>query len=104
MSKTLVEMTPEERSAAIKRATTAFQAELDATADQIGTILDEPARRGWPGDHQMTSREIGPGDYEVNCTCEAMTFRGDKAGLARNMVQHQDDVRHAREQGREAGE
>jgi hypothetical protein len=58
------------------------------------------------GNHQMTSRELSPGDFEVSCTCGEMTFRGDKAGLARNMVQHQQDVRQAREQAREqeAGE
>lgn len=56
------------------------------------------------GVHQMSSREIGPGDFEVNCTCGEMTFRGDKAGIARNMVQHQQDVTAARQAEREAGE
>lgn len=40
MGKTLGEMTPEERDAAIKRAASAFQAELDATAGAIGDVLE----------------------------------------------------------------
>jgi hypothetical protein len=40
MSKTLGDMTPPERAAAISRAASAFQAELDATAPTIGEILE----------------------------------------------------------------
>jgi hypothetical protein len=40
-SKTFGEMTPAERRAATERAVGRFQAELDATAPEIGRILDE---------------------------------------------------------------
>lgn len=40
MSKTLDDMTPEERAAAIHRAASAFQVELDTTAPAIGEILE----------------------------------------------------------------
>jgi hypothetical protein len=41
MGKTLGEMTPAERAAAIKRAAEKFQAELDRDAEAISTILSE---------------------------------------------------------------
>lgn len=40
MGKTLGDMTPPERAAAISNAAKAFQAELDATAPAIGKILE----------------------------------------------------------------
>jgi hypothetical protein len=40
MGKTLGEMSPDERRAAIQRAAATFQAELQANADRIGAIMD----------------------------------------------------------------
>jgi hypothetical protein len=40
MSKTLGEMTPDERATTIARATQRFQAELDVTAPAIGAALE----------------------------------------------------------------
>lgn len=43
MSKTLGEMTPQERDATVKRAVSRFQSELDRTAPAIGKVLDSVA-------------------------------------------------------------
>ena len=47
-SKTLGEMTPDERQAAVKRAVGKFQAELDASAPAIGKIMDQAELPGIP--------------------------------------------------------
>jgi hypothetical protein len=62
MTKTLGEMTPEERSAAIGRATDKFQAELDASAPAIGAALDSVESPAPAWQQIEPGRWVGPYD------------------------------------------
>lgn len=77
-TRTLGEMTPVERTAIVQRAAAQFQAEMDATADQISTALSMPdvppgvdpadvwdlesGTRDLPGDEYLTPDEIRDGE------------------------------------------
>jgi hypothetical protein len=112
MGKTLGEMTPEERRAAIARAAARIQAELRANADRIGEILaaaDRPAagplrahRARWyvyagaeriP--HEAGMR--GAWGYDVTCSCgwDSKTGGGTRRYVAAKLDEHRTEAQWA---------
>ena len=66
MSKTIGDMTPEERDAVVKDAVGKFQRELDLTAPQLGEVLSEGLPEPWQDDERFPMadwrHEVGNGD------------------------------------------